>query len=358
MDWILSIFNVVLLLFFLGCARTPEVSKVKENPSPRPVEKLVSGPTRSVLSREIASKSFGEVGAEIGLAGLNGVHLYGVDFDGDGYTDLVILPDFYSIPQFFRFHPSSKKFRKLTYSPFKVPTRASFLGFADFNKDGLLDLVMGTLNQRSALTPRPLMLFQGIKTDGRLHYKEVPKAFPKNIDPVASIAFIDYDLDGFLDIYVGNWYVRSQSGKTTLAPDRLYKGDQFRFVDHSHVLEGEFDFNKSYESYPNARPTFGVSVCDIDQNGYPDILTAASGGFGNRLWLSMPSKKVPGERVFRDHGEQSGYAFDDDGKHTTRGGGIQGIQSVQIIITMVLWMWRWEKFFILTKILCAIVPVY
>lgn len=61
--------------------------------------------------------------------------------------------------------------------------------------------------------------------------------------------------------------------------------------------------------FSNARPTFGASICDVDGNGYMDILTVSSSGYDNKLWLNLFDKKKE-SRVFVNYGQETGYAED------------------------------------------------
>ena len=303
------------ILLLVGCT-TQSPSLQEKPPGPKKIEirqpasPIQPGPTRP------NNKSFVDVTHAMGLVNTVAAKIYAVDFNNDYYTDLVTLPDSYAPAEFYQFHPSKKIWKKIS-TPFENPTtiRANFLAFADFDKDGINDVIFATFNQKTELTPQPLRLFRGYLKKNRYHLKEIPGAFPSHIDPVSTLTLLDYDLDGHLDVYVGNWYDKRRT-PIGPAPDRLYKGKNFAFEDQSYLLEGELQYNRSYSNYPNARPTYGVSVCDINRDGYPDILTSSSSGFGNRLWMSQGKNNG-----FKDEGVSSGYAFDEIGNFAQRGGG-------------------------------------
>lgn len=285
---------------------TPQKTNIQE-------EKIIThydmGPAKK-------SKIFKDVTKEYGLLGVKAVHLYAVDFNHDGATDLVVLEDFYSHPKFYLFDKKLMKFI-LTKNPFDEIVRASYLVFADFDHDGILDVLVGSLNQKSEITQYPLRIFKGEMNKGELHYKEMPNPVAE-ILPTASISVLDYDLDGELDLYLSNWF--SFKGKNPLpSPDILLRGmGGFKFENVSKVLKGEYDINRGDKSYLNATPTFGSSVCDINQDGYPDILTSNSNGYFNKLWLNSESL---GSIEFKNYGKESGYAADNEGTEEGRGGG-------------------------------------
>ena len=311
---------LTLLLVTIGCSSKPVIDATQDNKSAvaakTTTKKIVPGATSP------GNKFFVDVSKDLGLEGVKAVRLYAVDLNGDNYSDLAVLPGHYSIPEFYLFKPKVGKFIKMNAAPFAGVVRASFLAFADFNKDKVYDMVAVTLNQKTELTKYPMRMFKGVRNKSDISFVEVNGAFPKHIDPTSSISIFDFNMDGHLDIYVGNWFDLSKKGKPKPAPDRLYEGKKFKFTDKSYLLEGELEYSRSQELYINAAPTFGVSICDIDQNGYSDIMTSNSSGFGNKMWMSLKNNsKNPGARIFKDYGVESGYGHDSHGSFKIRGGG-------------------------------------
>ena len=313
MDLILSIskkkiFSTSLLLasFLASCSHEKEMTPSRVvQPQKEEAPKYLMGP-------EIPSKIFIDKTEEYGLKDVKAVHLYAVDVDGDGFTDLITLEDFYAAPKFYFFNPKTHKF-VLGPSPFDSVVRGSYLNFVDLNHDGIYDVIVGTLNQKTEITQYPARVFQGIIENKKLHYKEL-SPLPTGLMPTASIVALDYDLDGELDLFLANWFsYKDKSPKPV--PDLLLKGNGFNFTDSSNSLRDEYDYNKTEKAYSNATPTFGASVCDIDKNGFPDILTSNSNGYYNKLWLNLEGKN------FVDYGLESGYAADEDGAKETHGGG-------------------------------------
>lgn len=277
--------------------------------------KIQSSPVLFKMGPTKTGTQFVDQTKEYGLENLKAVHLYAVDFDNDHFTDLVILDDFYTIPKFYHFNSKIKKFEKIE-NPFSEIVRASFLNFADFDHDGILDVVVGSLNQKTEMTKFPPRIFKGLLSNGTIQYKEQEK-LPVDILPTGNISLLDYDLDGELDLFIANWF-DNKNQTPTIIPNRLLKGKGFHFEDRSDLLKGEMDLSKGNKLYKNIAPTFGATVCDVDKNGFPDILTNSSNGYYNKMWLNVERLN---ERSFEDYGIESGYAADDDGAKETHGGG-------------------------------------
>ena len=313
----------LVLCPFLSCSLSRALPKQKQQEKPRPLVKNLnrdSGPTKKKAFFRESSKKYG-------LQNKRGIRFYAVDFDQDSWTDLVILPDYFSVPEFYRFSPLQKKFIPLGHNPFRKNIQGSFLNFVDLDKNGLLDVIVATLAQKSELTQISLRTFQGVFVKGKIFYKEILSGIRGSDQkrlwdfPLASLSALDFDLDGKLDLFLGAWFKRDSLQKQVLnTPDMLFKGDFFKFENQSSLLLMEWDKKRNAVIYTNARPTFASSTCDVDQNGYPDILTASSSRYPNKLWLNKVDLRRGGP-VFRNFGTETGYAQDNEGKFELRGGG-------------------------------------
>ena len=265
-----------------------------------------------------ASTEFIDKTEQYGLKDLDATYIGAIDLNEDNFTDLVLIREYFSQPEFYFFNPSKNKFEK-TESLFEKVPKASYALFYDFNGDNVLDVVIGVLNQKTEVSKRPLRLFKGFFKKGDLRFKEEVGAFSMEAHPTSTLGVIDYDLDGDLDLFVGNWLKHVKKG-TIPDKDFLLENRKGKFVDVSDLLEGENTFNPDKTMRMNAIPTFSSQVCDMDLNGFPDILAVGTHSYLNKLWLNRYSSKQS-ERVFRNYGVGSLFAGDPEGNLSSRGGG-------------------------------------
>ena len=306
-----KIFYFLLIAFLLsaGCA-DKKIRSVVEVGGPR--EQSIPYDINPEKASGHYAHTFLDKTEQYGLKDVQGVHLYAVDANNDGATDLVVLDDFLASPKFYFFNIKEKKF-ELGTSPFNELIRASYLNFIDLDHDGILDVIVGNLNQKSELTQYSPRVFKGVIVEGKLSYV-LKSTLPIGILPTASIIPLDFNLDGEIDLYISNWFSQNDTNPKPL-PDSLLQGLEFTFTNISTQLQGEYEMSSIDKSYQNATPTFGASVCDVDKNGLPDILTNNSNGYFNKLWLNADGKN------FTNYGTISGYGGDTEGTLESRGGG-------------------------------------
>jgi hypothetical protein len=313
--------SLLLVFFTLSCS-TPSKRSADEE-SIRLSEELDS------LSKKVQVVNFGPTQKEggvfadktdaYGLSDLFAVTFNAIDFNFDGYTDLVILPTYYSRPKFYAWSQSKTKFELWDHDPLPSDFKASFMLFYDLNKDKVPDLVSAVLNQRSEVSQIPLKIYYGRMKNGKLTFKEDLEAIKLPVEPTSSVTILDFDLDGWPDLFISNWFENKNAQYLPVA-DRLLRNVKGKFIDASALLRTESDKNSDQIFPPNAKPTYGASTCDIDQNGFPDILTVSSSGHKNKLWMNVRESRT-GERYFEDIGAVSNYASDPDGSLIPTGGG-------------------------------------
>lgn len=310
-----------LLFLNSGCSSKPEKSSDEESIKlseeleslSKKVQVINYGPTLK------EGGSFVDKTKDYGLENLYAVTFNAVDVNLDGRTDLVVLPTYYSRPKFYVFDKTLNKFALWEHDPLPQDFKASFLLFYDVNKDKILDLIAGVLNQRSEVSQIPVKLYTGTMKDGKLSFIEDPAAIKLPPEPTSSLSLIDYDLDGWVDLFVGNWF-ENKKGQYYPVADRLLQNVKGKFVEVTTLLKDETRKSSDQIYPPNARPTYGSSTCDIDQNGYPDILTASSSGHKNKLWMNL-GEQQSGDRYYEDLGPVTNYGSDPNGSLIPTGGG-------------------------------------
>ncbi|MBI5491147.1 MAG: VCBS repeat-containing protein [Deltaproteobacteria bacterium] len=130
--------------------------------------------------------------------------------------------------------------------------------------------------------------------DGTGHYTRMPSPDLERRDTTSAAAFGDGDRDGFLDVYVGNWWAHYPTGPAV--PD--------------HYLEGQGDgtFLDATSAAGMARavpaPCYGVRFTDVNDDGWPDVWVGNYGGNFNFLFQNR------GTGSFLEVGDSLGYAQD------------------------------------------------
>ena len=129
-----------------------------------------------------------------------------------------------------------------------------------------------------------------------------------------SATFLDYDRDGWLDLYVGTYVHYSLSAEARChtasgeldyctpqafraQPDRLYRNERngrFSDVSANALVGGHFG------------PALGVSTADFDNDGWLDIYVA-NDGEANLLWLNQR------DGTFKDLALLAGVALSAEG---------------------------------------------
>lgn len=303
------------LFFVLGCAQKPikDASFKQYNEIAQKV-KVDSGPTQKDVRNGFIDRT-----KKYGLDGVQGVVFNSIDLNKDGYSDLVVLPDYFSQPDFYLYSKKEKKFFKDQTSYFNEPLKASYLLFYDFNRDSVIDVLAGVLNQKSELTKEPLKIFYGKKEPQGIRFYRSHSALKLPAGPASSIAVGDFDLNGYLDIFVANWFNEVNRVKVPTSDDLLLNSEK-GFIKSNQLLLSERGKKKNEVYSPNAKPSFAASTCDLDQNGYADILVVSSSGYHNKLWMNL-ADSVKGGRKFIDYGKQSQFASDSKGSLINTGGG-------------------------------------
>ncbi|MEZ4300664.1 MAG: CRTAC1 family protein [Polyangiaceae bacterium] len=276
------------------------------------------------------AQAFQDSTAKWGLEALavQGVRLNAVDFDRDGWTDLLVRRGGNSGDDFadggvrqtwllrnthngtFEDVTQKSGIRQLRVAPDPDKGRpGEVIAFGDVDNDGDLDVFTGFTNN---LDPASAETTELLLSNGDGTFTLGPETNPfrvaaPKLDSVAGVTFVDFDRDGNLDI----WVVQNTNAGAPVQ-DRLYKGDgtgNFTDVTLSIGLK-----TKAWSVVSDLNKALGHSIgwssnaCDLNNDGNPELLAGSYGRAPNHLWQSGgPANGF----FFTNRSIDSGYAFDD-----------------------------------------------
>jgi hypothetical protein len=157
--------------------------------------------------------------------------------------------------------------------------------------------------------PGVALAFRDVAAERGLAFRHGAFRFGVSADPVAMVGgglcWLDYDSDGWLDVFVVNGYAESDRGdwlaKGGLPTSRLFRNEGGRFV----------DVTKSAGAGLAVRGQ-GCVAADLDRDGHTDLFVTTS-EFGALLWNRGDGTFVDGAEAagVRDFGWHTGAAAGD-----------------------------------------------
>lgn len=259
-----------------------------------------------------AGPYFTDVRDEVGLgddgADVTGNRLAWADIDEDGYPELFVhwvtvrRDDLSADPPVRRKRVlrnvagagGARQLEEFTDASGYTATRdasglgraAGFAVFADVNNDGHVDIFSGTpvYNDDPDLGDRSEVLLGA--GDGTFTLAPRSDTSPEERQATQAAAFLDFDLDGNVDLFVGNQY-GAYGYLNTMQQNRLYQGDGAGAFTDVTVPMGLRTVSGHYADPDSHRATDGVTVCDVDSDGDPDIITSNYGRAPNKLWENL-----------------------------------------------------------------------
>ena len=175
----------------------------------------------------------------------------------------------------------------------------------DFNDDGFVDIYRTGLNGSVML-----------RNNGDGTFTDVTKQTRTGNGGAwgVSAAFVDYDRDGWLDLFVGNYLIYSTeadirclsvAGQRDYCPPNSYRAQPSRL--YHNRGDGTFEDVTSKTLVGGAYgPALGVSTADFNNDGWIDIYVA-NDGQANQLWINQH------DGTFKDTGFVSGSAVNGAG---------------------------------------------
>jgi hypothetical protein len=182
--------------------------------------------------------------------------------------------------------------------------------FADVDNDGDLDAFSGTYVDPTKPATDPGDRSEVLLNDGTGHFTlaepTAPHPLASELKPTTSATFVDADRDGVVDLFVGyfyEYYGRTYNGLQA----QLFKGNgrNGAFTDVT-AAAGLSTTKDGFVAGTNHRPAYGVTACDLDDDGAPELMVSAYGRQRNLLYVN------DGRGGFVEQGQPSGFAGDDN----------------------------------------------
>ncbi len=254
--------------------------------------------------------------------GAAGTRLDAVDYDGDGWPDLVVrtgadLQDDFSADgvraSWLLRNTGNGTFEDVTESSGFRTAREGELGragdtlaFADVDNDGDLGVLTGYVDKAGAT---PLSQNEVLLNDGAGHFTLVPEAGVNAVgaNTPAAVAFVDANNDGVVDVWIPN---NAFNGAPKQA--RLFYGDGTGvFYDYTDAVglttEPWSDLEDLNTGHSHANSWSGAA-CDLNNDGFPELLTAS---YGRAPSLLFQAQGAESGFLYENRSVPSGYAFDD-----------------------------------------------
>ncbi len=313
------------LFFLAACGGPPQVTKVPQAPSDWFTDRAEDAGLRFTHVNGMSGKfHYAEI---IG----SGVALF--DMDNDGDLD-VFLVQYQGQSRLFRNDLANGKlsFTDVTEKS-GIVSRGGGMGVAagDFDNDGCIDLFLTYLGPNQLWRNNCDGTFTDVSTQSGLVSPKLAGNQASEGGPVApklavdrkaseggwsvSAAWVDYDRDGWLDLFVGNYLRWSEaisvpchapSGRPDYCSPNVYQPLPSRLYHNNH--DGTFsDVTAAAGVASEFGPALGVSAADFNNDGWPDIYVA-NDGQPNQLWINQH------DGTFRNVGLRSGVALSASGR--------------------------------------------
>lgn len=287
--------------------------------------------SKSVAAPPAANEDyFQEIGKEIGI---DFVHSIGdkeltnivessgagaafLDYDQDGFIDLYVCNGTWlkglSSSEKPKELPHNHLYRNRGDGTFEDVTKKAGVGgpwysmgvtVGDYNNDGYPDLYISNYGTNALLKNNGNGTFTDVTNRAGVGGKET--------DFSTGAVWLDYDNDGFLDLYVGNYLNFDPNYKYYYAPDGFpgpLAYDAQPDILYHNKGNGTFeDVTKAMGIIDRDGRAMGVGAADYDDDGFVDIYVANDHSM-NYLWHNN------GGKGFTDMGTPSGTAFGQSGE--------------------------------------------
>ena len=278
---------------------------------------------------------FTDVTEELGLKGKDVLasQIMVADIDGDKWPDIYttlfskVRQDEAEPSGIFRLlkNVKGKSFEDVTFSSGLFKDSAgnnglgsSYVTFFDMDNDGDNDALNVVYVDKNTFS------IEGYKDDttriylnnGDGTFKPGPKMnfAPSFYEALSGVAILDFDNDGNLDMYVGRHY-SNYGVLDSCEQDNLYKGNgdgSFTEVTVGSGLETVKVSDESLAAATNHKATWGVVACDVDGDGFQDIMASSYGRSYNMFYHNKGDGKFEDLTLTSNFGSDANEDYNDD----------------------------------------------
>ena len=230
-----------------------------------------------------AQPTFTVVPDEIGLPKLGQDSAAWADYNNDGRPDLLIAPE--GFQHFLRYNQGNGKYldQNTTLSFMKKQNASVGTGviFADYDNDGDLDLYLPIGE------PREYRFDALMRNDGDTFRNVAVESGLIDSLPSDNALWLDYDRDGWLDLYVGHWKLGLvDSDVAIITEDPPLRNKLYRNQGDGTFIDATALAGLNISMHPNNSGTgFGMVAADFDDDGWPDLYVGVFEG-PNRLFFN------------------------------------------------------------------------
>lgn len=222
----------------------------------------------------------------------NGAGVASADFNNDGLIDLYFTAN--QTPDALYLNQGDFQFSDITDTA-NIDNESGWtngVAIVDINGDGWMDLYLTKVGDHNNLKGTNLLYVnQGINSDGIPKFTEMASVYGLDFSGFSTHAsFFDYDRDGDLDLYLLNHSINPNQnygkGRIREIPnresgDKLFENQEGHFKDVSEdagIFQSKFGYG------------LGVSISDLNDDGYPDIYVSNDFFENDYLYLNNQNK--------------------------------------------------------------------
>lgn len=222
----------------------------------------------------------------------NGAGTAIADFNNDGLDDIYFTSNQQADQLYL--NKGALQFKDITSPSGIVNNQGWTTGVTtvDINNDGRMDIYVSKVSGHLHLKGQNLLYInQGNNPEGIPTFKEQATAYNLALEGLATQAsFFDYDIDGDLDVFILNHSLHPNSNygkgalrtkKDTVYGDKLLENQNGTFIDVTDT-SGIFQSRLGYG--------LGISVSDINNDGYPDIYVGNDFFENDYLYINQKNK--------------------------------------------------------------------